>query len=140
MADLATTAQNGKSQVTTMPSRSPLAEWFGADPFDLFRNFYSPQSLGMGLAQGGIDITRTESGYAVEIPVAGYKSDEIQVTMQDSVLSVSGKSDRRSFTRSLLVPENIDQENVEARIENGLLSLTLHLHPKAQPKQIPIKT
>ncbi len=94
----------------------------------------------MGLAQGGIDITRNESGYAVEIPVAGYKPDEIQVTMQDAVLSVSGKSDRRSFTRSLLLPDDVDRDNVEAHIENGLLSLKLNHLPKAQPKQIPIKS
>ena len=48
MADLAI-VRNGKSLSTTMPPRSPLAEWFGVDPFDLFRNFYSPQSLDMGL-------------------------------------------------------------------------------------------
>ncbi len=96
MADLAI-VRNGKSLSTTMAPRSPRAEWFGVDPFDLFRNFYSPQSLDMGLAQGGIDITRNESGYAVEVPVAGYKPDEIQVTMQDAVLSVSGKSDRRKL-------------------------------------------
>jgi len=96
MADLAI-VRNGKSLSTTMLPRSPLAEWFGVDLFDLFRNFYSPQSLDMRLAQGGIDITRNESGYAVEVPVAGYKPDEIQVTMQDAVLSVSGKSDRRKL-------------------------------------------
>ncbi len=139
MADFAI-VRNGKSLSTTMPPRSQLAEWFGVDPFDLFRNFYSPQSLDMGLAQGGIDITRNESGYTVEIPVAGYKPDEIQVTMQDVVLSVSGKSDRRSFTRSLLLPDDVDRDNVEAHIENGLLLLTLNHLPKAQPKQIPIKT
>ncbi len=91
MADLAI-VRNGKSLPPTMPPRSPLAEWFGVDSFDLFRNFYSPQSLDMGLAQGGIDITRNESGYAVEIPVAGYKPDEIQVTCKTRYSRCPGRA------------------------------------------------
>ncbi len=59
MADLAI-VRNGKSLSTTMPPRSPLAEWFGVDPFDLFRNFYSPQLLDMGLAQA-VSISRATS-------------------------------------------------------------------------------
>lgn len=139
MAELATNIRNGKP-LAAVPARSALADWLGADPFDLFRNFYSPQSLDMGFAAGGIDISRSESGYTVEIPVAGYKPDQIEVTIKDAVLSVSGKNDRRNFTRSLALPPDVDADNVEAHVENGLLSLALHHVPKAQPKRILITT
>jgi HSP20 family molecular chaperone IbpA len=116
--------------------RSPLGEWFGFEPFDLFRNFYSNLSQA-GLS--GLGITRTENGYVAEIPVAGFAPDQIEVTYKDGVVTVSGKNDRRSFTRSLMLSDDIDPETISARVEHGMLMLTLNRHPEAQPKKIPIQ-
>jgi hypothetical protein len=44
-------------------------------PLDLFRNFYSPLALDATVGQGGIDISRTENGYTVEIPGAGFRPE-----------------------------------------------------------------
>jgi HSP20 family protein len=113
---------------------APAGSWanlIGFDPFrDVFANF-SPV--------GGLDIQRTESGYLVEIPVAGFKPAEVTVTLEDGVLAINAMSERRKFTRSLVLPEEIDVDRVEAIVENGLLTLTLPLHPKAQPKKIEVK-
>jgi HSP20 family protein len=109
---------------------------FAADAlrWDPFRNFASGVA---GLA--GMDVVRNDQGgYSVEIPVAGYKPDQIEITLEDNVLSIAGKSERRQFTRSLLLPDEIDGENVGAHVEHGLLTLTLNVHPKAQPKKIAI--
>lgn len=111
--------------------RSPFGEWLGWDPF---RNFVSS---GNGFT--GIEVTRAENGYHVEMPVAGYRPEQIDVTLDDSVLTVTGKSERRQFTRSLLLPEEIDRENIGAKVEHGMLYLTLNFHPKAQPKKIQIQ-
>ncbi len=138
MTNLAnSTRDNGASAPTAVP-RGPFADMFGFDPLDLFRNFYSPLALDATAAQGGLDITRTENGYVVEIPVAGYKPDQIDITYKDNVLSVSGKSERRTFTRSLLIPEEIDPDHIRAHVEDGLLTLTLNRRPEAEPKRIQI--
>jgi HSP20 family molecular chaperone IbpA len=102
----------------------PFGEALGWDPF---RNF---ASTGAGIA--GVDVA------IVEIPVAGYKPEQIDVTLEDGVLTVVGKSERRQFTRSLLLPDDIDGENIGANVEHGMLTLTLHVHPKAQPKKIAV--
>ena len=52
---------------------------------------------------GGVDITRTDNGYSVEIPAPGFKPSEIDVTF-----------------------------------ENGMLTLTLSVHAKAQRKKIDV--
>ena len=52
-------------------------------------------------------------------------ADEIEITLEDNVLTIAGKSERRQFTRSLLLPDEIDGENVGAHVEHGLLTLTL---------------
>jgi len=131
---------NGASAQTnaTTVRPGPFAEMFGVDPRDLFRNFYSPLSLGATAAQGGLDISRTENGYVVEIPVPGYKPQQIEITYKDNVLSVSGKSERRNFTRSLVLPDEIDPDHVAAHVEDGLLTLTLNRRPEAEPKRIQI--
>jgi HSP20 family protein len=134
MANLAAPNRNGSND----SRRGSLADLIGLEPRDLFRNFYSPLALDASMGQGGIEISRTEHGYLVEIPVAGYKPDQIEVTYKDDVLSISGKSERRSFTRSLVLPEEVDPDNVNATVEHGLLTLSLNRRPEAQPKQIKI--
>ncbi|HEY4442063.1 MAG TPA: Hsp20/alpha crystallin family protein [Candidatus Elarobacter sp.] len=111
-------------------NRNLVGDFFGFDPFrGVFANGY----------QGGVDVQKTENGWTVELPVPGYKPDQIDVTVEDRVLTVSGKSERRSFQRSILLPEDIGAEAIEAKVEHGMLTLGLQLHPKAQPRKIEIK-
>jgi HSP20 family protein len=113
-------------------TRSLFGDSLGWDPF---RNFFQ----GAGSVTG-IEVARNDDGgYSVEIPVPGFKPSEIEVTLEDNVLSVRGKSAKRQFNRSLLLPEEIDGDNIEAKVENGMLLLALRVHPKAQPKKIDVK-
>jgi HSP20 family protein len=116
-------------------SRSSLGRnGFDVLGWDPFRSLFG--SWGSNL---GIEVTRTENGYDVEMPVAGFKPEEIDVTIEDGVLTASGKNEKRSFRRSIVLPDEIDTDAVEAKVENGLLTLSLKLHPKAQPKRIEVK-
>ena len=108
--------------------------WRDVLGWDPFPNFYSGASQFHGL-----EIARTENGYTVELPVAGFKPDQIDVTLDHNVLTVSGKGDKRQFTRSLLLPEEIDAETIQANVEDGLLTLVLSFHPKAQPRKINVQ-
>jgi HSP20 family protein len=102
----------------------PFGELWGFDPFRF----------------SGIDVARTETGYSIEMPVAGFKPEQIDVTLEDGVLSVIGKNEKRSFSRSISVPEDVDEERIEAHVQDGMLTLTLTLLPKAQPKKIAVKS
>jgi HSP20 family protein len=109
---------------------SPWREMLGYDPFRRFFSNLDPQ----------IEVVRTESGFDVEIPVAGFKPDDIEIVVKDDILTVSAKNERRAFTRSLKLPDDIDTGSVDAAVENGMLSLRLNRHPEAQPRKIEIKT
>lgn len=100
----------------------PFADLWGFDPF----------------RSTGIEIERTEAGYTIEMAVAGFKPDQIEITLEDGILTVSGKNEKRSFSRSFTVPEDVDEEKIGAHVEHGMLTLTLTLLPKAQPKKIAI--
>ena len=87
----------------------------------------------------GIDVTRSESGYDVEIPVPGFRPEDVDITYQDGVVTVSGRSERRTFTRSLSLPDDVDEENIEAHVEHGVLTLHLKQLPQRQPRRITIR-
>lgn len=126
MADLVTRS-NGQN-------RGLVNDWgFGLDPFRAIFGGASQYNV-------GVEVQKTENGWSVEIPVPGYKPDQIDVTVEDRVLTVTGKNERRSFQRSILLPDEVDAEAIDAKVEHGLLSLGLHLHPKAQPRRIEVKT
>lgn len=124
------TKENQKIPMADLATRTPFSDMFGFDPF---RSFYPT------VAQvHGVEITKTEDGYTVEIPVPGYKPEQIDVTLDQSVLTVCGKSEKRQFTRSLLLPEEINAETIQANVADGMLNLSLAFHPKAQPKKISV--
>lgn len=123
--------RNGAGASSVLP-RGPLTDW-GFDPFQVFRNF----SSGAGNL-AGIEVNRTETGYTVELPVPGYTPEQIDITYQEGTLVISGRTERRSFTRTLVLPEDIDPDNTTAHVEHGMLTLTLARHPEAQPKKIKI--
>jgi HSP20 family molecular chaperone IbpA len=115
------------AELTVRPngSRRVLGDFLGFDPF-----------RAVTAGGFGFEINKTENGYAVELPVAGFAPDNIDVTLEDRVLTISGKTERRSFTRSLLIPEEIDADSIGAKVEHGMLTITLNMHPKAQPRKI----
>ncbi|GAC1305110.1 MAG: hypothetical protein NVSMB19_16380 [Vulcanimicrobiaceae bacterium] len=108
----------------------PWRDVLGYDPFRRFFSSLDPE----------IDVVRNENGFDVEIPVAGYKPEQIDVSVKDDVLTVAGKSDRRAFTRALKLPDDVDTANIDARVEHGMLSLRLQRHPEAQPRKIAVAT
>jgi HSP20 family molecular chaperone IbpA len=113
--------------------RGLVSDLLGFDPLRAFMGNTTPAYGFTG------DVQKTEDGWNVEIPVPGYKPDQIDVTVEDRVLTVTGKTERRSFQRSILLPEDVDAETIEAKVEHGMLSLGLRLHPKAQPRKIEVK-
>jgi HSP20 family molecular chaperone IbpA len=128
-AELSKPAFNGTETPGGAITYSPLREMLGYDPFRRFFSNVDPQ----------IDVIRTEKGFDVEIPVPGFKTDQIEIVVKDNILTVTGKSERRAFTRSLKLPDDVDAQNIEASVENGLLLLTLARHPEAQPRKIEIQ-
>lgn len=60
------------------------------------------------------------------------------MTIEDRILTIAGKGEKRQFMRTLVVPEEIDAEAIGATVEHGMLTLELRVHPKAQPRKIEV--
>jgi HSP20 family molecular chaperone IbpA len=129
MSPLART--NGGRQVDERNAPWPsLQGLFGFDPY---------QRLAVPNWQVDFDVMRTERGYEVEVPVPGFKPEQIEITFKDGVLAMNGKNERRTFSRSFTIPEDVDPDNIEAKVADGMLHLILDRRPEAQPKRITIK-
>jgi HSP20 family protein len=102
-----------------------------------------------------IDVKETENGYSLDAELPGMTDKDIEVKIEGNMLTLSTKKDeekeekndnyllkeRRSFgfTRSFVVPEDVDAEKISAEFKNGLLTLSLPKTEKAKPKMLEIK-
>ncbi len=111
------------------PMRSILGDVFGFDPLTMLAR---TDLLGM-------DVRRTDRGYELDIPMAGFRPEDVSITIEDGVVTIDAKNERRRFTRSITLPDDVNEDAIEARVEHGLLTLVLPLHPKAQPRRIAVQ-
>ncbi len=95
-----------------------------------------------------LDVVADGDDYVVRASLPGVAPDNIQVAIEDNVLTIRGETaahyentdgsylvrERRSgsFHRSLRLPDTVDQTKVEPCYEHGVLTITL---PKAEAKK-----
>jgi HSP20 family molecular chaperone IbpA len=118
-----------RGQASRTTPWTPFRDLLGFDPFHSLRSNWAFE----------YDVTRTENGYEVDVPVPGFKPEDVEVTFQDDVIAVNAKTERHSFSRSFTVPEDVDPDKIEARVNDGMLVLTLARRPEAQPRRIDVK-
>ncbi len=103
-----------------------------------------------------IDVATENGDLVIKAELPGVKPEDVDITLQDNVLTVSGQRkaeqederggyyvrERRfgSFSRSLTVPEGVDESKIHARYENGVLEVTIEGAAQVQePKRILIE-
>jgi HSP20 family molecular chaperone IbpA len=110
------------------PMRSVFGDVFGFDPFSLLaRNDF------------GVEVRRTDRGYELDIPMPGFRPEDVSITIEDRVVTIEGKNERRRFTRSITLPDEVNEDAIEARVQHGMLTVMLPLQPKAQPRRIAVQ-
>lgn len=88
-----------------------------------------------------VDVLQKDDDLMIKAELPGVKPEDVDVTVQDGVLTVSGVRkaeeevehggyylrERRhgSFSRSMTLPEGVDEENIRARFEDGVLEITI---------------
>src|SRR5690606_1402342 len=74
----------------------------------------------------------------VTLELPGYKSNEISVEYQNDLISVKAEGGRGKFAQSFRVA-HIDPNKIEAKLEDGVLTLTLPPREEARPRKITVK-
>jgi HSP20 family protein len=124
----------------------------------LFSGFLRPVAPATGNGRTGwspaIDLRETEDSFVLDAELAGMTKDDIELTFEDGVFTLSGERkleeeaeekgyrhlERRfgSFSRSFTLPRDVAGDKVKAAFENGLLTVTVPKKEQAKPRTIKI--
>jgi HSP20 family protein len=101
-----------------------------------------------------VDLYEDKENLFVKVELPGLKKEEIEVSVHDGTLSISGErkaaeSDSSSqtfrserffgrFHRALALPKPVAVDNIKASYKDGILTVTLPKTEEAKPKQIEI--
>jgi HSP20 family protein len=110
---------------------------------DTFERFFSPAN-GEGLAarSPALDVAETDRGYTVKLDMPGVAKEDIKVSIEGRQISVQAQTQRdeerkdgervvyrerslQSYARSFTLPMEVDQAEAGAKLDNGVLTLTL---------------
>ncbi len=102
-----------------------------------------------------VDIKEEDSRFLIEADVPGVKPDDIEITMEDGILTLRGRRESESraeregyrrvervtgrFFRRFTLPDTADAEAIEAKFNNGVLEVSIPKLPKVQPRRINVQ-
>jgi HSP20 family protein len=101
------------------------------------------------------EVKETGDSWVIKADVPGVDEKDLDVAVHNGVLTVSGSrqaEDRKegesfalyerqygSFTRSFALPDMADGERIDAKLDTGVLTLTIAKKAEAKPRKISIK-
>ena len=97
-----------------------------------------------------VDVREEDDSFVLTTAVPGLSADDLNIQVLNNVVRIEGEyltSDGEhllselpegKFIRPLRLPSEVDADQVEAKIKNGVLSLSLPKVESARPKQIKI--
>lgn len=101
-----------------------------------------------------VDIREDKKSYTIECALAGYTADDVNIYVENHVLRISGKASQEKaegrrylvrerspmdFERSFTMPEDADEEGLEAGFRNGILTIEIAKKAKEEPRKIEVR-
>lgn len=87
-------------------------------------------------------INEKENGYEVEVELPGVRKENIEISIEKNLLSVSATRKKGemelSYKRDFRISDEIDSNEIKASFENGLLVLKLSKKKQTEAKKIEI--
>ena len=115
-----------------------------------------PPFFGSGMEEWTVplDIREQDGQLIVEASVPGMKADQIEVEIEDDVLTIKGetrteKEEKKkgyllkersegSFYRTVRLPEGVDGDRAESAYADGILTVTMPKKPATHPKKVTV--
>ncbi len=111
---------------------------------DNFERFINPTASGDGVAARSpvLDVAETDRAYTVKLEMPGVNKEDVKVSVEGRQVTVQAQSQRSeekkegervvyrersvaSYARTFTLPLEVDQAESAARLEQGVLTLTL---------------
>ena len=131
-------------------SRVPNMDAWFSNPFAGFSTFAPYLDFGRLFTPPepklATDVYEDAGNYYARFEVPGAKKDDVKLELNDRQLTVTvnrktSSSDGEStytLSRSLTVPKTVDSEKIGAKLEDGLLTVTLPKAEEVKPRTITI--
>ena len=126
------------------------------DPWREFDGFFSRPVSGSGQPANwvpAVDISENDSEYLIELELPAVTSEDVSVSVEKGVLNVSGERAARAgdtdkpvrrerrygkFSRAFRLPENVNEEQIQATFRDGVLTVVLTKSVQEEPRRIQI--
>ncbi|MDY6915966.1 MAG: Hsp20/alpha crystallin family protein [Candidatus Cloacimonadota bacterium] len=132
------------------PTRSNRDLFPAMSMFDNFlQRFFDEDTNEENERMMAIDVIEDDNNYVVKADLPGIKKDNINISVDDNELVIEAKHDEKkeekkasyyrcerysgNYRRSILLSENVDRNNIDAKFKDGVLEVTL---PKREPKPV----
>ena len=117
--------------------------------------YYTPRRYRWAHAGGyrmPVDLHSEDEAYMITAAVPGLTADDLEVEVLDDVVTLRGELQEEDTTelvsridraggyfRQVRLPEPIASDEIEAKVENGLLTVRIPKAEEARPKRIEVK-
>jgi HSP20 family protein len=104
--------------------------------------------LPSGFLHPSVDISENKKGYTIRVEIPGVEKDDVKLTIEDDTLFITGEKRQEkedndggyhcversygTFQRMISLPADADQDKLEAKFRNGVLTITLPRKPGVQ--------
>jgi HSP20 family protein len=97
----------------------------------------------VGATRPRADLLEAEHNYTLRVELPGVKKDEVSIEVEGREFRVEAKRETEDekfhLRRTLSLPDDVSTEGIEAKLENGILSVTLPKAEDAKPRLIQIQ-
>lgn len=96
-------------------------------------------------ADPGLGVYEEDSAWHLRTDLPGFRKEDLNLRVEDGVLYLEARRDdsertfRAQVERSLKLPDNVDPAGIKARLENGVLEVTLPKVAPAEPEALRIE-
>lgn len=123
----------------------------------VFDRFFSQPAGAQGVWAPAMDVRESNDEIRVTVELPGLKPEEVTVTLENGVLSISGEKRQEvqegkeegnyylfercygRFERSFALPRTVNADQIKARFEDGVLTVTLPKAENAKPRRVQIE-
>lgn len=135
------------------------------DPFSLLREemnelvnrMFGNSTLQVAnMMSPAIDVAETDNAYDIHVDMPGMKPENFDIRVQGTVVRISGRREEKkeqkeakyhcierqtgSFSRTVTLPCDVNEDEVAAEYINGVLSVKLPKSEQAKTKKIPVRS
>jgi HSP20 family protein len=122
--------------------------------FDDFFNRFFDEETENNFKAMALDITEHEKEYEVLANLPGFRKEQVKISVHDNQLQIEANCDEKkeekkgtvhrcerysgSYRRIMYLPENADSAKIQAKMEDGVLKLSIPKKEESPKKEIVI--